>query len=632
MSATIPPKGRRPPRGGTPSRVPARPAAPVPQQRRPPRAASAPAADDEVLLPAAVTDGSAASGRADGGPDGSAAAATGAEAPAPTDLPGETADAAPVEVELKLALSAESMEVLLASPLLRAHARGPVREGALRGVYYDTADRRLLARGAALRVREVDGGRRRVQTLKTAKRADTPHAHRFEWEVELAGPGPRPDAFADPAALAVAGPLAAGDLLPVFETRVRRRLLTVDWPDPGDPAGRPAEVEVSFDDGVVAAADGGVLPISELELELLRGDARALYGLALALRGLVPLRIEPRDKATRGWLLATGARPPAVRAAPVPLDCRMTVDDALAATLGAALRHWLDNEPAAAAGHQPEGLHQLRVALRRLRSALTIFKGALAPGDRERWGGELRWLLGPLGPARDLDVLTTGLLPPLLLPGQGNEGGGGDPALLAFAAVAERRREAAQAAVRDVLASQRYADLALELAAWVERRGWREGAAPADEAVRRRQGEGIEAFARRVLKKRHRAVERRGRGFAGLDPEARHELRIALKKLRYGTDFLAGLFPGKRLDRHRKAVARMQDRLGHLNDVAVASRLVHELVDPLRAGARAKVVALGGGRLVGWYARQVADQEPATVAAWDKVARLKPFWREKAAS
>ena len=83
----------------------------------------------------------------------------------------------------------------------------------------------------------------------------------------------------------------------------------------------------------------------------------------------------------------------------------------------------------------------------------------------------------------------------------------------------------------------------------------------------------------------------------------------------------------RRAARFRKAMARMQDRLGHLNDVAVASRLAHELVDPLPPGdGRARAAALGGGELVGWYAQQVAALEPGTVAAWEAFRGLRPFW------
>src|SRR4051812_2708861 len=173
----------------------------------------------------------------------------------------------PVEGELKLALDARAMEALLASPLLRERARGEPRARELRNVYYDTPDRRLHAREAVLRVRESEG--RHVQTLKGPRLADGAVAERNEWEVELPGPAPRPDALDDPGAHELAGPLLAEELRPVFETRVRRRSLVTTWPDA---EGRPAEVELAFDDGVARADGRGELPLSELELELVRGD------------------------------------------------------------------------------------------------------------------------------------------------------------------------------------------------------------------------------------------------------------------------------------------------------------------------------------------------------------------------
>jgi inorganic triphosphatase YgiF len=527
----------------------------------------------------------------------------------------EEGSGAPVEVELKLALDAAAMEAALSSPLLRERARGALRTRELRNTYYDTPDRRLHARKAVLRVREVEG--RYVQTLKGARRPDGAVAARNEWEVELPGPEPRPDALDDPDAHELAGLLLPEELAPVFETRVRRRSLVAVWPDA---EGRPAEIEVAFDDGVVRADGRGEVPLSELELELLRGDAGALFGLAEALREVVPFRIEPQDKAARGWLLATGEAPPVRKAEPLDLDAGCTVGDALGRILSAALRHWLDNEPAAIAGRQPEGVHQTRVALRRLRSALALFEDALTPEALERWDGELRWLLGTLGPARDLDVLAGDLLPPLL------EACGEDAALLAFREAAEAARARARDGVRESLRSQRAGDLAFHLAAWAARRGWREGA---DHDLLRRQREGVTPFAARVLERRYRHVRKRGKGFAHLAPAERHRLRIALKKLRYGIEFFAGLFPKKRVERFREAATRLQERLGHGNDVDVASRLAHALVEPLGPG-RVAEAAIGGGQLVGWYARQAGAVERDTRRAWKKLKRQEPFWADAA--
>jgi CHAD domain-containing protein len=216
--------------------------------------------------------------------------------------------------------------------------------------------------------------------------------------------------------------------------------------------------------------------------------------------------------------------------------------------------------------------------MRLLRSALALFAEALGEEPRRRWNGEMRWLPGELGPARDLDVLAGGLLPPVL------GACGDDPELPAFRDLAEAGRAGARRRVREALASQRYADLAFRFAAWLAREGWRDGA---DAEVRLRQRGDVVVFAAGVLHRRYRKVVRLGRRFGRLGADERHQVRIALKRLRYEIDFFADLFPRKRLARFREAATRIQERLGHLNDVAVAGRLARELVGTLDPGARA---------------------------------------------
>ena len=117
----------------------------------------------------------------------------------------------------------------------------------------------------------------------------------------------------------------------------------------------------------------------------------------------------------------TGAPAAFHKARPIELADGMLVDDALHKILGACVRHWVENEGAAREERDPEGLHQIRVALRRLRSALTLFKSALGEQARAGWNDELRRLLGPLGPGRDLDVFATETLAPVRT-GRGDDG------------------------------------------------------------------------------------------------------------------------------------------------------------------------------------------------------------------
>jgi inorganic triphosphatase YgiF len=526
-------------------------------------------------------------------------------------------DSQPQEIELKLAATSEAMDTLIASPLLRGHARSSLRSRQLVTIYYDTDDHRLSRRQLALRVRQ--SGRKFVQTLKTASDGRGAETVRGEWEVELPDATPHLPAFNDPAVLDLTGLILPDELQPTFETRFRRQAMLVEWPDANR---QPAQIEIAFDRGAIRAGSAEQA-ICELELELKRGEPRALFELAQSMRALAPLRLQPQDKAARGYGLVTG-RPPAWRKArAVELRDTMTVEDALQAILGACIGHWLENEAATRDARDPEGLHQIRVALRRLRSALALFKPALTAQARSDWTAELRWLLGPLGPARDLDVFATETLVPV------GEGRPGDPALALLAEIVDDARWKAHHQVREMLAADRYADLAFNFACWVACRGWRQGA---DIDVLLAQRRNVRDFAAETLTRRHRQVRKRGRHFAALDPVARHDLRILFKKLRYGTEFFASLFPGREFDRFKAATARMQDLLGHMNDVAVAQHVVDDLLAGTEPGVRQRAAALGGGQVLGWYAHGARELEPRAIEAWEAFRAAVPFWPEPAKS
>ncbi|WGF86768.1 CYTH and CHAD domain-containing protein [Marinivivus vitaminiproducens] len=520
-------------------------------------------------------------------------------------------DDRPLEVELKLAATAEAIDTLIDAKLLNDHAEAPAVARDLVTIYYDTPDRRLSRRKLALRVRRV--GRRHIQTLKTANESNGASLRRGEWEVELEGSHPDLAAFGDPAVLELTGLVLPDELEPVYETRFKRRALTVSWA--AKPAA-PALIEVAFDQGRIQAGSHR-MPLSEIELELKSGSAAPLFEVAEALRGVAPLRLQTQDKSARGHALAAGTPPEWRKADSVGLHPGMRVDDAVHAILGGCVRHWLDNEAATADARDPEGLHQLRVALRRLRSAMSLMKPAISPPVRDRWNDELRWLLGPLGPARDLDVFVTETLAPV------REANPDDPDLGALIELAEDRRAQAHHTVRETLASERYGDLAFTFACWVGRSGW---CRIDDIDARVLQREPITGFADAILAKRYRKARKQGRGFEHLAAEDRHELRIAMKKLRYGAEFFGDLYPGKDTGAFRKAASRMQDVLGHMNDVAVARHVVDDLLEDVPSGARQRSAALGAGQVIGWYKRQAQDLEPEARELWRAFRSHDPFW------
>jgi triphosphatase len=524
--------------------------------------------------------------------------------------PAASARRAGVEIELKLCGQPDRLERAFSSAAIRARATGRGRTKRLENVYYDTEDQRLRARGLAFRVRK--DGRRYYQTLKSND-AGGLVAYRGEWQTPLRSS--EPDlALMPPGATAVLNGLVRSDeLRAVFTTQVRRQVRRLEAADRN---GRSSLVEAALDLGTIES-NGVSLPIAELELELLEGSPEALYALALELDALAPLQVETRSKSARGYALAAGAAPTWRKAEPLAFARDATVDDAVQAILRNCVEQWCANQAAAYDGRDPEGVHQMRVAIRRLRSALSLFKRLLDPGARARLSGEAKAVVGRLGAARDWDVFLDEVLAPVA------QARPEDGALAALAAAAAAARAQGYAEARAAIEAPSYTRYLLQLRGWIEARGWREApAGPGQAWLERPAGE----FAAHVLGQRQRRALKLGRRFSELSASERHQLRIALKKLRYATEFFAGLYPKKRSKPYLGALKDLQDRLGHLNDVAVAEQLIGALIEQAPPAADAEL-RIAGGLVLGWHARDVVDLEPATARAWQAFAERPPFWR-----
>jgi inorganic triphosphatase YgiF len=515
------------------------------------------------------------------------------------------------EIELKLLGRPDEIAPLIEAPPLRAARRGEPVRMRLEAVYYDTPDRRLRQRGVSFRVRA--GERGYVQTIKTEARAQGAGMDRREWETALTSPTPRPEAFTDPEARAALGLILPRELRSMFRTAIDRTACELEWPD-GE--GGAARVALAVDIGRIVAGRRE-LPVAEIELECIEGRERAIFDLAEQCGALATLRPSREAKSDRGWRLATGEPPPWRRSGKVELDGAASLDEGIRAILGSGLAHWLDNESAAADGRQSEGVHQMRVALRRLRSALSLFRPYLGEADRASFGDDLRRIVRALGPARDLDVLHEEVIgePLQAMPGR--------QSLQALAGIVETERERAYEQVRQMIASPDYARAVLRFAVWIGRRGWRIQADPDRLAA---LAEPLEVHARRLLDKRRKAALKRGRDFASLDAVQRHELRIALKKLRYAGEFFVALYRRKATARYLARVADLQERLGRLNDASVAAGTLRALLDRHLGRADMADLALAAGEVVGWHGRAAALSEPELGAIWRRFVDAKPFW------
>ena len=251
------------------------------------------------------------------------------------------------------------------------------------------------------------------------------------------------------------------------------------------------------------------------------------------------------------------------------------------------MRQIVGNQPAVLKG-DPDGVHQMRVGLRRLRAALSLFADILADSQTAAIKSELKWLGGELALARELEVLMKRVVAPLK---KRHARWDGVPSLSEELA---EKREAALARAQDAVKSPRFQALTLEIAAWLETGVWTN---PRDDLVRNRGDIPIEVSAAEQLSRRWKKIRKKGKAVLRLDAKRRHKLRIQTKKVRYAAEFFAGLFPGKRAAKRRKeflpALESLQDALGDLNDIVVHEELIAAMGVRRRRASSKRVFAAG---------------------------------------
>lgn len=442
------------------------------------------------------------------------------------------------EIELKLQLDAVSAEVLGASNVLPEQWRTLQQ----RDLYFDTADHALAEAGLSLRIRQ--SGSLRTQTIKRSGSSEAGLFARSEWEMPVTTDGPVIDGSSPIHALLGE---AVEDLIRVFEVEVTRRI----W----DVQDGCTNIEVVIDRGTISAGDRHT-PICEMEMELKSGQPQALFDLARKLGGATPIRLGVLTKPERGNLLRQAQRA-VVKAVPMPLEDDMTAVEAFQVIVQACIKQFRLNEDLLLASRSPKPLHQARVALRRLRSAFSIFKPLLGADAYELREG-LRDLAGALGPARELDVLLRRARPGPLRDRLQTE------------------REAAYDRVEEELGSVKARALMLTLVEWVQY-----GSFIVNPDLEETRTLSVRAFAGRAMSRFRRKVKEGGRNIRRMDDVARHELRKDAKKLRYAADFFALLFDGKgekvRQQNFIVALEAVQDELGALNDLVTVPHILDRL-------------------------------------------------------
>jgi triphosphatase len=475
--------------------------------------------------------------------------------------------------------------------------------------YYDTPALAPHRERLSFRVRKQ--GLEFVQTVKAEIPAQADVLERKEWEGQIPSKWPVLDASRTGKRLPDG--IRDEELGPVFTTTVTRTVIEIS-PDPS------TRIEAAIDEGEIRASKGdAVVPISEIELELKKGDPRMLFDVALQLLEVAPIRIQTRSKAEGGYRLLErdGLMPQAVRVGSVALDPAMSVEVALERIGRRCLTHLLGNEQAALAG-EPEGIHQMRVAIRRLRSALLALKRPLQK-KHYRWASEeLRWLARTLGPVRNWDIFPACLVRPVT---QALTAG------LEFGRLidaTEHQRRAALDQAKQAIMSERYTESMLRLLRWFVTHGWRDQQISEHAVVLLAR---IVDAAPDLIERHHRKARKRSKQFEGLTAAQRHRLRIALKNLHYIIEFLGSLFDKGQVRIFAKFLTSLRDDLGHANDVRVAYNLMDQFREATDPDARA--INRSGGVVLGWHERGPADYNPKLRKHVRRFGRLDPFGETK---
>jgi inorganic triphosphatase YgiF len=503
----------------------------------------------------------------------------------------------PQEVELKLEVAPASLTALKKIPALRT-LRG--KHSAEVSVYFDTKKHKLRRKGLLLRLRRV--GRRHIQTIKAAHSA-VPF-ERDEWEAEISGDGPDLSRAAGTALEPELNNKLRRKLRPLFQTRVRRTVYPI--------ADDIRTISLTIDKGKICTGSRSA-PLCEIELELKRGEMVQLFDIARELTRVLEAQLLVKSKSERGYELIDSEQDAPVKATPINIPTKATSREAFKIIGRACLKQIVGNVHALNKG-DPEGVHEMRVGLRRLRAAMSLFSDLLNDPQTVAVKSELKWLTRELGPARELEVLVKQVITPIKSAHWRGMG--------SLSQEFSERREAAVMRAQRAVKSARFRTLALEIARWLEAGQWTTLGDDRGDVV-------ITVSAAEELSSRWRKIRKKGRILAELEASDRHKLRIQAKKLRYAADFFSCLFKNKRSVKRRNRFLRelesLQDGLGDLNDIAVHEDRIAAV--SVGRGQSSPSRAFAGGLLTGREDARMATAMVTTSAALAKLAESKPFWR-----
>jgi len=516
----------------------------------------------------------------------------------------------PREIELKLELDPAAQDKLRRSGRVGGFAASRAVTKSLLSIYFDTADQALRKARISLRVRK--SGQSWVQTAKLGTGVSGGLSSPVEAEHTVRGRALDLSGIADEQVrdtlVQVIGDADVSERFETAMTRTTRQLTR---------AADGTRIELAFDTGHILAGPDSC-PLAELEMELKAGPSAALFEAAKHLLGNVPFRFSPFSKAERGNRFTEGThdkKNTAFFAGPIVLDPGITVERAFRDVLRSCLVQIAENRLAVLASDDPEGPHQLRIGLRRLRSTFKLFQPVLNPATTVPLDRAARRIAGQAGALRDFDVLIGEIVQPLVRTAT---------EAMSFEALLsvlqDKRCLTARAPLAAALTSAAVNGFLLDLAAYTECRGWRD---PDNVDQGRLLAQPVKTFAASALSRRWKKVNKYGKRINELTICERHEMRKAMKNLRYGIEFFASLFPDKKVKPVLKRMKRLQGLFGALNDVAMTKRLVDLSIAP---GPDAVACAQAAGFTIGWHEAHSQANWRHAKKYWKATREVPKFW------
>ncbi len=520
---------------------------------------------------------------------------------------GHTAKSGPDELEIKLVGDASAVRALEGSLVIRALRTGPVRTEALRNTYYDTEGGDLENAGVTLKVVEEFGAL--TQSVKRAQNGGAAF-RRQEYDVDFDDAAAFPVTTGAPDIDALLDK-TGGALAPSLHLDQDRRAVVL--------ARGATEIEAAFD--VCSARiplDDRRASIAEAELELLNGDPAELIHVArLCLEEAGgALRLGALAKYDRARA-ALGIVDPCAAANKISIDAEGPASDALAAGLQFCAGRIIALAPVVTDDRRPEGVHQMRVALRRLRSIEQTFRTLIKGDEIRSLSRRARAVASVLGEARDWDVFLGATLPATA----GFEGAG--PGFDDLRAGAERLRAEAWARAVAVVVDAEFGSFALDLLETAHLGRWRFEAP-------KRLARPVRDFAAEALDERMAGAVAQAADLSTKRPDAGHPLRIALKKLRYAAQLFRAIYPAESRKPYFAALSVIQDRFGALNDAVVARTLADRAaaaVSEDQAGEAARDAIRAAGFICGYTGAEAAGAAEEIIALWRDFENRPRFWR-----